>query len=80
MTWMLEAAGLQTTGLKGAVRVAGLSGLYIKTLWVWRDDDSPDMAKTMAALDKNLTRAERMASTFGLRAARNRQSSSPSAE
>lgn len=66
MTWMLEAAGIETTGLRGAVRVAGLTGLYLKTLWVWKSDDSADMPKTMAELDKNLERVERWAGMISL--------------
>ena len=66
MSWMLEAAGISTAGLKGAVKVAGLTGLYLKTVKIWKDDDSPDMAKTMAALDQYLDRAERWAVNFGL--------------
>lgn len=65
MVWMLEAAGHETQGIKGAIKVAGLSALYLKTVKIWMDDDSPDMAKTMAALDKSLNHAERWANTLG---------------
>lgn len=61
MSWMLEAAGLSTAGLPGAAKVAGLTALYLKTLTVWAKDDSPDMGRTMAALDSALGRAERWA-------------------
>jgi AcrR family transcriptional regulator len=65
MAWMLEAAGHETQGIKGAIKVAGLSALYLKTVKVWMDDESPDMAKTMAALDQSLMHAERWANTLG---------------
>ncbi len=65
MTWMLEAAGIETHGLRGAIKVAGLTGLYLKTLRIWRDDDSVDMGKVMAALDTDLERVEGLASRFG---------------
>lgn len=65
MSWMMEAAGLDTTGIRGALKLAGLSALYLDVLRVWVKDDSPDMAKTMAALDKDLGRAEQCANTFG---------------
>jgi len=65
MSWMLEASGIETAGIKGAMKVAGLTGVYLRTLRVWKDDDSVDLSKTMAALDKTLERAERMADTFG---------------
>lgn len=59
MSWMLEAAGCDTTGIKGALKVTGLTGVYLNVLRTWRDDDSPDLSKTMAALDKHLDRSER---------------------
>ncbi len=65
MTWMLEAAGLETAGIPGAVRVAGVTIIHLKTLYVWKGDDSDDMGKTMAALDKALGRAEQLANMVG---------------
>jgi len=65
MSWMMEAAGLSVRGYKGALALAGLSALYIKVLNVWREDESPDLSKTMAALDKELDRAERLADMLG---------------
>ena len=61
MGWMMDAAGIETSGLKGAAKIAGLTAIYLKALWVWRDDDSPDMSKTMAALDQSLGHAEQWA-------------------
>jgi AcrR family transcriptional regulator len=58
MRWMLEAADLTTTGLRGEMRVTGLCGIYLATLRTWLSDDSTDMAKTMAALDGYLRRIE----------------------
>ena len=66
MTWMMEAAGLDTGGFMGAAKVAGLSVLYLNVVRIWVNDESPDMPKTMAALDKNLGRAEQCANTFSL--------------
>lgn len=66
MCWMLESAGISTFGIKGALKVAGLSGLYLKTLRVWADDESPDLSKTMAALDNDLGRIEGWAGSLGL--------------
>jgi ubiquinone biosynthesis protein COQ9 len=65
MTWMLEAAGIETNGIRGAIKVAGLTGVYIKVLRTWKEDASADLSKTMAALDKALSRAEKAASTLG---------------
>lgn len=61
MAWMLEAAGLSAQGLKGALRVQGLTTLYLLTLRTWLDDESPDLGKTMVFLDKGLTKLERAA-------------------
>lgn len=65
MGWMLEMAGIETSGIFGALKVAGMSGVYLKTLKTWMDDDNPDLSKTMAALDKTLGHAESAANTFG---------------
>lgn len=55
---MLEAAGLSSAGLRGAVRLEGLGLIYLATLRVWLRDESADKARTMAALDKHLRRTE----------------------
>jgi AcrR family transcriptional regulator len=57
--WMVAAAGLGTGGLAGAVRTKAVTLAYLETLDVWLDDDEPGLAKTMAALDRALGRAER---------------------
>lgn len=67
MAAMLEAAGISTTGLRGVIRIKGLAAVYLAGLRAWFRDDSADKAKTMAALDRALGRAERMASGFGHR-------------
>ncbi len=65
MTWMLELCKLETNGIKGAIKVAGLAGVYLTVLKTWMEDETPDLSKTMAALDKTLQRAETAATTFG---------------
>lgn len=65
MTWMLEAAGLDTSGIKGAIRVVGLKMIYLKALKDWMNDDGDDMPKTMASLDKSLGKAEGLVERFG---------------
>ena len=64
MATMLEAAGFSTSGLRGLVRIKGLSAIYLSSLRVWLRDDSEDMAKTMAHLDKQLHRADSLAGRF----------------
>lgn len=66
MTWMMEAAGLDTSGIKGAICMTGLTLVYANVLRVWVTDDSADLSKTMAVLDKSLGRAEQAANSFAL--------------
>jgi AcrR family transcriptional regulator len=59
MRWMLEAAGISAEGLGGAVAVKLTAAAYLATLRAWRRDESPDLAPTMAALDRRLRGIER---------------------
>jgi AcrR family transcriptional regulator len=54
MTWMLEAAGISAADWRGPGRVLALAGLYAMTFRAFLDDDSADLSKTMAALDRRL--------------------------
>jgi AcrR family transcriptional regulator len=58
MALMLEAAGVPSSGLMGALRTKGLGVIYLATMHDWFRDDSTDKARTMAALDSRLRRAE----------------------
>ena len=59
MAWMLSAAGISATGGRGAFRAQGLALVWARAMRVWLKDDDPGRARTMAALDKHLRRAER---------------------
>ncbi len=59
MRWMLEGAGIEATGFRGAFRVNGLLAIWLYALRAWEKDESPDLAGTMAALDRALDRASR---------------------
>lgn len=61
MALTLETAGITSAGLTGLARVEGLALAYLYVLRVFLDDDSADLARTMAVLDKALGRAEGMA-------------------
>ncbi len=65
MAWMLEAAGLSAAGWRGRLRVRLLAALYLGVLRVFLRDDSPDLTKTMATLDRRLRRAESLLGRFG---------------
>ena len=55
---VLDQAGVPSGGPVGWLRRKGLAGVWLATLHVWAGDDSPDHARTMAALDSNLRRVE----------------------
>jgi AcrR family transcriptional regulator len=59
MRWMLEAAGISGEGLGGVLAVKLTAAVYLATLRVWLRDESPDLAPTMAALDRRLRGIER---------------------
>ena len=50
---LLEAAGIDTGGPRGAVRVAAMTAVWLRTLQVWRDDEGA-LNRTMAEIDKRL--------------------------
>lgn len=60
MAWMLEASGITVAGWRGRFRVPALAALYLSVWRVFLDDESPDLARTMATLDRHLRRAEKM--------------------
>ena len=62
---MLEAAGLSAGGCRGGVRLAGLKAVYLIALRAWFRDESEDLGKTMAALDKALARADGLLGRLG---------------
>lgn len=64
---MLAAAGVSPDGLLGCARIQGMKMVLLCALRAWVDDDSADLSKTMAALDRALERAERVASFRGFR-------------
>lgn len=58
MTRMGRLAGMDLSGPLGQLRLMGLMAFYGWVLWAWSGDDSPDLAKTMAVLDKSLARLD----------------------
>ena len=55
---MLLFSGIDINHPLAEVKKAGLSVLYLKSFFVWLDDDSEDMGRTMAEIDKNLSLVE----------------------
>ena len=59
--WMLEAAGIGASGPRGALRAQGAAFMFARVLSVWIDDEEKGLDRTMAALDRGLSSAERWA-------------------
>ncbi|WP_373235962.1 hypothetical protein [Cohaesibacter celericrescens] len=56
--WFLDVARISPSGIGGIVRKKGALAAYARTFRVWLKDDSEDLSKTMAALDKLLKQGE----------------------
>lgn len=55
---MLDVSGYDTTGICGAIKVKAFAFLYLSVISDWLTDDSEDLVKTMASLDKMISRLE----------------------
>ena len=60
MRWMVEAAGITTYGCRGRIFVDLILALHLSVLRTFLADESPDLARTMAALDQGLRRGEQL--------------------
>ena len=60
MRFMLEAAGIESEGTVGAVKLQGLVVVWSRVLRAWFRDDDHGLAPTMAKLDDELTRGGRI--------------------
>jgi hypothetical protein len=56
--WMLEAAGIHKRGIARGIAIEGAVLVHADAMRAFLDD-GPDLSKTMAALDRGLTRGER---------------------
>lgn len=65
MRWLLDGAGIDTSGPREQLRVPGLLAVWLYTVRAWREDESDDMSATMAALDRALSRADQAEASFG---------------
>ena len=50
---LLEAAGIDTGGPRGRLRVVAMTAVWVRVLQVWRDDEGA-LNRTMAEIDKRL--------------------------
>jgi AcrR family transcriptional regulator len=58
--YMLAAAGISTEGPLGLLKVQGAVVVLANTMETWFEDDDPVLARTMARLDRELRRGERV--------------------
>jgi AcrR family transcriptional regulator len=58
--FMLAAAGISTEGPLGFLKLQGAAIVFANTLETWFEDDDPALSKTMARLDRELKRGERI--------------------
>ena len=56
--YMLAAAGIDTEGPLGRLKIQGTVVAFARTVEVWLDDDDPALARTMAKLDREIRRGE----------------------
>ncbi len=61
---LLEAAGVDSSGWRGGARVAAMTGVWGRTLQVWRDDEGA-LNRTMAEIDRRLKRADQALRRIG---------------
>ena len=54
-----ELAKFNVNGLKGSIRLKGLTLVYFTTFFLWLDDKTASLEKTMTGLDNNLDQAEK---------------------
>jgi AcrR family transcriptional regulator len=64
MAAMLEAAGVPSDGLSGALRQNCLLAIHLAVARVFDRDETGDLSKTMAALDGRLKTAEKWSQLF----------------
>jgi len=62
--WILCAAQVTDSSYPFHLKEKAVLSVYMLTLRTWVRDDSPDLEKTMADLDKNLDRMIRFGGTF----------------
>ena len=56
--WMLTAAGIPASGVRAGMMAQGLVVAFARVVDVWFDDEDPGLARTMAALDRQLDEGE----------------------
>lgn len=60
MRFMLEAAGIDSEGPVGTLKLQGLVVAWTRIVGTWVEDRDPGMSETMAALDRELDRGAKL--------------------
>jgi hypothetical protein len=60
MSFMLAAANIPAAGMVGSLRSQGLAIAWLRILDAWVDDNDPGLARTMVAVDREISRGERL--------------------
>ncbi|WP_194075178.1 TetR/AcrR family transcriptional regulator [Methylobacterium durans] len=58
--YMLAAAGIDTEGPLGRLKLQGTVIAFSRVVETWLDDDDPSLARTMARLDREIRNGERV--------------------
>ena len=53
-----KLAKINTKNIKGSIKIKGIFLIYIATFFVWKDDNTKSIEKTMTSLDKYIDNAE----------------------
>ncbi len=80
MAFMLEAAGIPASGLRGTLRTKGLVAVWLRSARAWERDESEDLSATMAALDSALDRAASVERWLGWESSESAMPSEPPLE
>ena len=59
---MVNYTNVSTKGIKGQLKIKGIVIIYISSFFVWMNDNTPSLDKTMTTLDKNLDQAGKILS------------------
>ena len=60
MRFLLASAGISTEGPLSHLKLQGAVIVFANTMQTWLEDDDPTLARTMARLDRELRRGERV--------------------
>lgn len=63
--WLVDVGGVEFDGIRACLARRALQLAYGRVLRVWLADDSADLARTMAELDRRLGELETLARLFG---------------